>query len=55
MRSMDRKESCKCDTLSLKIINISYHKRTIIPESVIEGLVYFREDHHMRRHRFKII
>ena len=37
-RSMNRKtkelkESCKCDTLSLKRINVSHHKRTIISES----------------------
>ena len=32
---MDRKtkESCKYDTLSLKRINVSCHKRTIISES----------------------
>ena len=27
------KESCKCDTISLKRINVSCHKRTIISES----------------------
>ena len=27
------KESCKCDILSLKKINVSCHKRTIISES----------------------
>ena len=32
-RSMDQKDSCKCDTVSLNIINVSCHKRTIIPES----------------------
>ena len=32
---MDRKtrELCKCDTISLKRINVSCHKRTIISES----------------------
>ena len=29
---MERKESCKCDTLSLKRINVSSHKRTVISE-----------------------
>ena len=42
-RSMDRKtkelkESCKCDTISLKRINVSCHKRTIISES--ESIMY---------------
>ena len=37
-RNMDLKtkelnESCKCVTLSLKKVNVCYHKRTIITES----------------------
>ena len=41
-RSMDRKtkelmESCKCNTISLKRINVSCYKRTIISESEYVG------------------
>ena len=32
-KTMELKESCKCDTISLKRINVSCHKRTIISES----------------------
>ena len=32
-KTKELKESCKCDTLSLKIINVSCHKSTIISES----------------------
>ena len=32
-KTKECKESCKCDTISLKIINVSCHKRTIISES----------------------
>ena len=39
---MDRKtkelmESCKCDTISLKRLNVTCHKRTIISESESES------------------
>ena len=33
LKTKEWKESCKCDTLSLKRINVSCHKRTIISES----------------------
>ena len=32
-KTKERKDSCKCGTLSLKRINVSCHKITIIPES----------------------
>ena len=32
-KTKELKESCKCDTISLKRINVSCHKRTIISES----------------------
>ena len=32
-RRFPRLKLCKCDTLSLKIINVSCHKKTIISES----------------------
>ena len=37
-KTKERKESCKCDTISLKRINVSCHKRTIISESESESL-----------------
>ena len=35
-KTKELKESCKCDTISLKRINVSCHKRTIISESESE-------------------
>ena len=32
-KTKELKESCKCDTISLKRIHVSCHKRTIISES----------------------
>ena len=34
-KTKECKESCKCDTISLKRINVSCHKRTIISESYL--------------------
>ena len=37
LKTREYKESCKCDTISLKRINVSCHKRTIISESESVG------------------
>ena len=34
-KTKELKESVKCDTISLKRINVHFHKRTIISESEI--------------------